>query len=674
MKITVAMRVIGGFTVISLLLLLLGFSSMSSLNKVADASQEVSTLALPTVAGTSNLKVAFVNMGRLAFEGFVSNEEAVVLDKRAEFTASKKRFDDTLETLSEVVKNDQGLSESVAKLDVMYKDYVGTSSDMFTAHLGAIALNAKMQNLIAALEENADDASSLLLDFGDLEQINDSPRLQQAAEIANTVESNMLSLLSVSSDYSKTESMQRADIRSKEVTVVLEQTQARLTEMAAAADGQDSSGTIGDVQGLLNDIAQSLTADTGLIATKLTSLEQVAAAQTALISADKKISEAIVELDSLKDMADKKSNSIEARVAKQVANSTMTMIGVVILSFAIAGGVGYVTVKAITRPLERVNQLLKIAASGDLTHRLDESSSDEFGVLAKNCNNLIGNLKELIYAINQRADQLAAASGETSTITLQTTASIEDQKSQLSQIAAATTEMHTTSELVSTSAHDTLVEIKHADAEAEKVKQISAENKQTIMVLAREVQEAAEVINKLHQDSASIGGILDVIRGVADQTNLLALNAAIEAARAGEQGRGFAVVADEVRTLASRTQKSTQEINSMIEVLQAGAERAVTVMNQGREQTNVCVAQTEKAGQALNMITDAVHRAYEVSTRIEHAAREQHTVSAQISERLENIVGIAEHTTIGAKQTAESSAEVAKLAEELQASISQFRV
>jgi methyl-accepting chemotaxis protein len=674
MKITVAMRVIGGFTVISLLLLLLGFSSMSSLNKVADASQEVSTLALPTVAGTSNLKVAFVNMGRLAFEGFVSNEEAVVLDKRAEFTASKKRFDDTLETLSEVVKNDQGLSESVAKLDVMYKDYVGTSSDMFTAHLGAIALNAKMQNLIAALEENADDASSLLLDFADLEQINDSPRLQQAAEIANTVESNMLSLLSVSSDYSKTESMQRADIRSKEVTVVLEQTQARLTEMAAAADGQDSSGTIGDVQGLLNDIAQSLTADTGLIATKLTSLEQVAAAQTALISADKKISEAIVELDSLKDMADKKSNSIEARVAKQVANSTMTMIGVVILSFAIAGGVGYVTVKAITRPLERVNQLLKIAASGDLTHRLDESSSDEFGVLAKNCNNLIGNLKELIYAINQRADQLAAASGETSTITLQTTASIEDQKSQLSQIAAATTEMHTTSELVSTSAHDTLVEIKHADAEAEKVKQISAENKQTIMVLAREVQEAAEVINKLHQDSASIGGILDVIRGVADQTNLLALNAAIEAARAGEQGRGFAVVADEVRTLASRTQKSTQEINSMIEVLQAGAERAVTVMNQGREQTNVCVAQTEKAGQALNMITDAVHRAYEVSTRIEHAAREQHTVSAQISERLENIVGIAEHTTIGAKQTAESSAEVAKLAEELQASISQFRV
>ena len=234
--------------------------------------------------------------------------------------------------------------------------------------------------------------------------------------------------------------------------------------------------------------------------------------------------------------------------------------------------------------------------------------------------------------------------------------------------------MHSTSQLVVQNAEDTLSQIRHADAEAENVRKISLENKNTIEILSRDVQEAADVINKLHQDSASIGGILDVIRGVADQTNLLALNAAIEAARAGEQGRGFAVVADEVRTLASRTQESTQEINAMIEVLQAGAEKAVAVMEQGKEQTAACVAQTEKATQALDIITDAVHKAHDVSSQIEQSAREQNTVSQEISEKLETIVGIAEETTAGAQQTSESSHEVARLADELQQSIRQFKV
>ena len=269
---------------------------------------------------------------------------------------------------------------------------------------------------------------------------------------------------------------------------------------------------------------------------------------------------------------------------------------------------------------------------------------------------------------------MAAASEQTSAITVQSTAAIREQKSQVTQAATATTEMSSTSQGVMQSSNDALAEIKHADSEAERVKGISLNNKQTILQLSQEVEQASKVINKLHQDSASIGSILDVIRGFAEQTNLLALNAAIEAARAGEQGRGFAVVADEVRSLASKTQSSTQEIQAMIQVLQSGAHAAVEAMNKGKRQAENCVAQTEVADQALESITNAVHLAHDMSEQISHAAKEQNQVSHEISKLLESIVNIAEETASGAEQTSDSSHEVARLAEELRLSVDQFKV
>lgn len=674
MRISVAMRVIGGFVVISVLLIALGISSISSVNRIGSASTELSNVALPTVAGTSNLKANFLNLGRLTFESFVSQDLAEIKEKQSSFNSAQGNFNQTLLKLTEIVKNDSELSNSIAAIQSTYNDYERSANDMFSDHIRNIELQVKLQELTTEIEEKIDDASSLLLDFTYLEEIENSTNLQQASKLAEPMESGLLTLFTVIAEYKNTQILQRAELRVQEVEVLLQQANDRLSEINKVADGQDSSGTLDEISDLMKDINGLLTSTNGILPTKLNQIKSSLEAGVNLKKSDTSIELALSQLQKLNILGDKKAIEIKTSVNSQISNSTLIVITLIIGSLLLASGIAYVSVRAITVPLDRVNSFLKVASSGDLTHRLDESSKDEFGLLSKNCNLLIDSLKELIFSINQRADQLAAASVETSAVTMQTTKSIENQKSQISQVAAATTEMHTTSELVSNSADDTLQQIKHADEEAEKVKVISAENKSTIQVLAKDVEQAAEVINKLHQDSASIGGILDVIRGVADQTNLLALNAAIEAARAGEQGRGFAVVADEVRTLASRTQESTQEINAMIEVLQAGAEKAVAVMNQGREQTSICVEQTEHAGNALNLITDAVHKAYEVSTRIEQAAREQYTVSSQISERLENIVGIAEQTTIGAKQTSESSSEVARLAEELQESIGRFKV
>lgn len=674
MNLTVKMRVISGFTIISFLLVLLSILSLVSLNKIEGATEEVSELALPTVGGSNSLKASFLNMGRLTFEAYVTKNQNELNEKLAAFEASRGSFEKELAELRDVVQSESNLKSALSTVEVVYESYSANAIQVYNNHLLEQDISDSVKAKYAIIEESADDATSLLLDFSDLDAVVGSTLLSKVAVEGVTLESNLLSILSSVAEYVSSETLQRAEIRGQGVLVMMTQAEGRFASMRDTAGGQDETGTLDEVGDLIETIKETILGSSGILTNQVSMLERAIDSERFLIASDEDISRGLNSLESLLKLANNKASSVKQGVSDQVASSMQWVIVMVLGSLGIAGFTAYKSVTAITKPLAKVNELLRIASSGDLTHRLDDSSKDEFGVLSKNCNALIQNLKTLIEGIHGRAEQLAAASGETSSVTEQTTRSIQEQKSQISQVAAATTEMHSTSQLVLQSADDTLREIGHADEEAEKVKQISMENKRTIEVLARDVEEAANVINKLHEDSASIGGILDVIRGVADQTNLLALNAAIEAARAGEQGRGFAVVADEVRTLASRTQKSTQEINSMIEVLQAGAEKAVTVMTQGKQQAEICVAQTEKAAQALDLITDAVHKAHEVSTRIEQAAREQNQVSAEISEKLETIVSIAEETTLGAQQTTLSSAEVARLADELQESIGTFKV
>jgi len=674
MNITVAARIIGGFVIISLLLVIISVSSFVNLNSIDSATSEVNELAIPTLASSNALKTSFINMGRITFEAYIEDTLDGLNTKKQALQASKEEFESEISRLEGVVGKDPQLRSTLGNVKTAYESYAENVQNVFAYKQDFLNLRGDIASRLEDVEYNSDDASTLILDFGDLDEVADSQALQNALEVGTRLETRLLTLLTISNEYVKTLTLQRAQTIGNEVELVVGQVNELLGEMVAAANGQDTTGTIDEIADLISTASNAVLANDGLVNLHVERLTKRNQAEASLNASDVNSQEGIVQLEALLGLADNKVKEIEQRVQDSVSTGTIQVVVVVIISLAVAAVIGYLTVIAITRPLARVNELLNVASSGDLTHRLDDNQKDEFGLLSKNCNKLIDNLKTLIQGIHARAEQLAAASEQTSAVTMQTTSSIQNQKSQIAQVATATTQMHSTSQLVTQSAEDTLSKIQEADDEAQKVKAISLENRNTIEVLAKDVDQAAEVINKLHQDSASIGGILDVIRGVADQTNLLALNAAIEAARAGEQGRGFAVVADEVRTLASRTQESTQEINAMIEVLQAGAEKAVAVMNQGKEQTSVCVGQTEKATLALDTITEAVHKAHDVSSQIEQSAREQNVVSQEISEKLETIVGIAEETSTGAQQTSESSHEVARLAEELQQSIRKFKV
>lgn len=670
MKLTVALRIIGGFGVISLLLLVIGITSYMSLNSINASTTQVNEISIPALENSAVLQSEFVKMSKISLQAFYATEVKQVKDLETQFGAEQALYDTAAKALQTVVAEEETLANSFKDVSAAYTEFTPVSKKLFTELSKSLTLRDQIASQLSDVELNSDDSASLLLDFSDVRDV--ARRFPQASKAATELETGLNTLVSVVVDLTRTTSATTADTISNEVTSRLEGVNQQMTTIKTEAGA--SVDMVADLDEKITAINDLLAGDEGILTLKAQMLAASAEAQKQLTQAEAHNKTALDGLNRLLSRARTVAGEIQAEAQSDVTGAITTIFLVVLISIGLAVGIAMVTVRSITVPLAKVNEILGVVASGDLTKRLDDKAQDEFGDLARNCNQVITNLRQLIQGIISRSTQLAAASEQTSAITVETTTAIREQKSQVTQAATATTEMSSTSQGVMQSSNDALAEIKNADSEAERVKVISENNKQTILQLSKEVDQASTVINKLHKDSASIGSILDVIRGIAEQTNLLALNAAIEAARAGEQGRGFAVVADEVRSLASKTQASTQEIQAMIQVLQTGAHAAVEAMNKGKKQAENCVTQTEVAAQALESITNAVHLAHDMSEQISHAAKEQNQVSNEISHLLESIVTIAEQTASGAEQTSQSSHEVARLAEELRQSVDQFKV
>ncbi len=327
--------------------------------------------------------------------------------------------------------------------------------------------------------------------------------------------------------------------------------------------------------------------------------------------------------------------------------------------------------------LRRLRELADVAnaiSGGDVHRRCTVESRDLIGDIVDSFNRMGENLREVIGQILNSTAQLASATEQMSVVIERSGEGLKRQQHETDQVATAINEMAATAQEVARNAAQAAQAAQQADTETRSGKLVATEAIGGIDALAGAVADAAGVIHKLESESANIGVVLDVIRGIAEQTNLLALNAAIEAARAGEQGRGFAVVADEVRTLASRTQKSTQEIQEMIERLQAGAGNAVQVMDQAGGMAKAGQEQVEKAAESLASIASAVATINDMNTQIASAAEEQSAVTEEIHRNVMAISQVSRETADGARQTATASQQLARLAAELQELVSHFKM
>nr|VVV04686.1 Methyl-accepting chemotaxis protein McpQ [Aliivibrio wodanis] len=382
-----------------------------------------------------------------------------------------------------------------------------------------------------------------------------------------------------------------------------------------------------------------------------------------------------VSFKALVELEDSVKSTIHNSALSSIQQMKNRLLGVsvffLILNFALI----LIIIKSILSSIEKAKSTVEqIQKNSDLTQRIDLNAKDEIGQLSNSIDKMLCTFQESIKTVSSTSTQLASTADGVSSITTSTSHSVNEQQRELDLVATAMNEMTSTVMEVAQNANNAESFALETDKEAQQGKQVVNSTIKTIETLAQEIERASSVINNLEHDSHQIGSILDVIKGIAEQTNLLALNAAIEAARAGEQGRGFAVVADEVRSLASRTQESTEEIQQMIEKLQQGTKTAVSVMQQSQTYANDSVNNARVAGDALAAITNSVTQISDMNTQIATAAEEQGAVAEEINTNIVNINHAAETTASGAEETSRESENVANLASDLKKIVNQFKV
>lgn len=673
MKLTVAHKVIIGFSFITLLLLIASISALNSFRSITSANNQVNELAVPAQQQSNLAQIQLLQLARLTAAGFTAEQQATIERYQADFQQQRQQFNQILNNFqqlsagSNLQKNLQNATEHANKS-------MQATEQMFTARLQSLRYENQLSAEVSALASLLDEAGAALIELSEIEL----PRNAQAAEViagtAARLDGQLVGLVNTLQEIAGYNEVAQFERNKDNINFTLSDMQVNVDYLAQLTQGINTNGLWQSFEEQWQQLLDRLESADNVVAIKQQQLGQLQQTRNALNTAEQEVELALTELGLVVAAADKQFVNLQQQAASALnAGSNRTWLIMFIL-VVLAAATAYFTINAMLKPLAGINHILGYIAKGDLTRKLEIKQADEFGALSAKVNSLINALSSLLTNIQQNAAALSSTSGRSTQAVSEINQSLHLQQEQISGVDQITEQLAHNTETVASQAAEAGNAMQQALKQSQQISQLADDNNNRINKLAQQLISTSDLMTKVNDESTNIGGILTTISAIAEQTNLLALNAAIEAARAGEQGRGFAVVADEVRSLAGRTQQATSEIRQMIEHLQQQSKQAVTAVLAGKTDAEACVLTMTELVQALTQVTQAISATLNISTAVNQASSNQLQLGQAINDRMHQMVGLAQASANQAEQTLQYSDEVAQLAEQLQTAAAQFKI
>lgn len=670
MSLTLVQRIIGGFLLLLAALLVSVIVNYSSVNRISESLDEITHDTMPLLSIANKTKLDLLQQNQVLLMVFNAENSQEITGFINQFKQGQNEVSQLLSQIStNITANNQQLAENIKAIQTIHQIYTQDGLKLMKLHQEKLKVNQYVNRELNKLLHLERRLNYYMRKYNTppsqmaYQSTNDPQKfylivqgLDRETKVIFTAFNNYL----VDHDFTK-------------LTKALAGSASILPKrLDAIAKISTDKGKLFSI--MIPPLVDQLTSDEGLYNLYKKQNAITAQENKLIVSSHQQVEQLLTTANSFVKVAQNMVNDAQVNTNQDISTIKQSIILISAISLAIALLIPLWISTTIRRTIKKFRQALLTMSQGDMRVKFDQSGKHEFSELGGYLNELTINLQHTFQSLSKSSDNLSEVSHSNSEISRQTTQAVDHQRELLSSTASAMTEMESSVAEVAQRAQDTMMAAEQAGSQTEDVSKQIKQAITSIREQAADIEDASKTTLELNDYGQQIDTIIETIQNIAEQTNLLALNAAIEAARAGEQGRGFAVVADEVRSLASRTKKSTEEIQNTIELMQKLIQAVVDVIevNVNKNASNIEIA--ESADQGLQLMNDSIHQIVEMNIQIATATEEQSATAKDISASVVNISDAAEETAKGAAENANSSKKLTEQAQEQHQLISQFKV